>query len=130
MEIQNSKHSHLWSQTFESHSAYLHPFLPPSSESESKSESESQSDSDSESKDNQAVGVLGSLTPEELEKLKEAVDERKKLIITLRGKPWPMRKKLLILRYVTAVFMCMYTSFKMSAICVLSQGVTGVCGEV
>ncbi|KAK9974876.1 hypothetical protein ABG768_022944 [Culter alburnus] len=68
------------------------------SESESKSESESQSDSDSESKDNQAVGVLGSLTPEELEKLKEAVDERKKLIITLRGKPWPMRKKLLILR--------------------------------
>lgn len=99
----------MWSQTFESRSAYLHPFLPPSSESESKSESESQSDSDSESKDNQAVGVLGSLTPEELEKLKEAVDERKKLIATLRGKPWPMRKKLVILRYVTAVFMCMYT---------------------
>ncbi|XP_077097142.1 transmembrane channel-like protein 1 isoform X1 [Siphateles boraxobius] len=68
------------------------------SESESKSESESQSDSDSESKDNQAVAVLGSLTPEELEKLKEAVDEKKKLIATLRGKPWPMRKKLVILR--------------------------------
>ncbi|KAK7172987.1 hypothetical protein R3I93_002955 [Phoxinus phoxinus] len=68
------------------------------SESESKSEPESQSDSDSESKDNPAVGVLGSLTPEELEKLKEAVDERKKLIATLRGKPWPMRKKLVVLR--------------------------------
>lgn len=50
------------------------------------------------------MGVLGSLTPEELEKLKEAVDERKKLIATLKGKPWPMRKKLVILRYVTAVF--------------------------
>uniref|UniRef100_A0A8C7RQ62 Transmembrane channel-like protein n=1 Tax=Oncorhynchus mykiss TaxID=8022 RepID=A0A8C7RQ62_ONCMY len=34
------------------------------------------------------------LSPEELEKLKEEVDERKKLISTLRGKPWPMRKKL------------------------------------
>uniref|UniRef100_W5KFT2 Transmembrane channel-like protein n=1 Tax=Astyanax mexicanus TaxID=7994 RepID=W5KFT2_ASTMX len=33
-------------------------------------------------------------SPEELERLKEAVDERKKLITTLRGKPWPMRKKL------------------------------------
>lgn len=97
------------SDVWASLSIYLHPFLPPSSESESKSESESQSDSDSESKDNQAVGVLGSLTPEELEKLKEAVDERKKLIATLRGKPWPMRKKLVILRYVTAVFMCVYT---------------------
>uniref|UniRef100_A0A671P7F3 Transmembrane channel-like protein n=1 Tax=Sinocyclocheilus anshuiensis TaxID=1608454 RepID=A0A671P7F3_9TELE len=51
-----------------------------------------------DSKDNQAVGVLGSLTPEELEKLKEAVDERKKLITTLKGKPWPMKKKLVILR--------------------------------
>uniref|UniRef100_A0AAZ3S236 Transmembrane channel-like protein n=1 Tax=Oncorhynchus tshawytscha TaxID=74940 RepID=A0AAZ3S236_ONCTS len=38
------------------------------------------------------------LSPEELEKLKEEVDERKKLISTLRGKPWPMRKKLLTLR--------------------------------
>ncbi|CAB1321645.1 unnamed protein product, partial [Coregonus sp. 'balchen'] len=38
------------------------------------------------------------LSPEELEKLKEAVDERKKRISTLRGKPWPMRKKLLTLR--------------------------------
>uniref|UniRef100_A0A671KKC5 Transmembrane channel-like protein n=1 Tax=Sinocyclocheilus anshuiensis TaxID=1608454 RepID=A0A671KKC5_9TELE len=73
-----------------------------------ESESKSESDSAPESKDNQAVGVLGSLTPEELEKLKEAVDERKKLIATMRGKPWPMKKKLVVLS------------------CVLSQGVTGV----
>ena len=39
------------------------------------------------------------LSPEELEKLKEAVDERKKLILSLRGKPWPMKKKLVTLRY-------------------------------
>lgn len=40
-----------------------------------------------------------SLSPEELEKLKEAVEERKKLIQSLRGKPWSMKKKLLTLRY-------------------------------
>uniref|UniRef100_A0A671KH87 Transmembrane channel-like protein n=1 Tax=Sinocyclocheilus anshuiensis TaxID=1608454 RepID=A0A671KH87_9TELE len=67
-------------------------------ETTSESESKSESDSAPESKDNQAVGVLGSLTPEELEKLKEAVDERKKLIATMRGKPWPMKKKLVVLR--------------------------------
>nr|XP_019949219.1 PREDICTED: transmembrane channel-like protein 1 [Paralichthys olivaceus] len=39
-----------------------------------------------------------SLSPEELEKLKEAVDERKKLIQSLRGKPWRMKKKLITLR--------------------------------
>uniref|UniRef100_A0A3P8WJZ7 Transmembrane channel-like protein n=1 Tax=Cynoglossus semilaevis TaxID=244447 RepID=A0A3P8WJZ7_CYNSE len=39
-----------------------------------------------------------SLSPEELEKLKEAVEERKKLIQSLRGKPWSMKKKLLTLR--------------------------------
>lgn len=33
------------------------------------------------------------LTAEELEKLKEAVEERKKLIQGLRGKPWPMNQK-------------------------------------
>ncbi|XP_047448365.1 transmembrane channel-like protein 1 [Mugil cephalus] len=38
------------------------------------------------------------LTPEQLEQLKEAVDERKKLIQSLRGKPWPMKKKLVTLR--------------------------------
>lgn len=99
-------------------------FLPPSSESESNS--------DSESKDNQPVGVLGSLTPEELEKLKEAVDERKKLITTLKGKPWPMKKKIVTLRYVLSLLllhMCT-PAFIMPASCVLSQGVTGVCGEI
>ncbi|XP_051955773.1 LOW QUALITY PROTEIN: transmembrane channel-like protein 1 [Xyrauchen texanus] len=73
----------------------------PETTSESESKSESESDSDSESKDDkdkEVVGVLGSLTPEELEKLKEAVDDKKKLIATLRGKPWPMRKKLVILK--------------------------------
>ena len=39
------------------------------------------------------------LSPEELEKLKEAVDDRKKLIHTLRGKPWSMKKKLTSLGY-------------------------------
>ncbi|KAM9858168.1 transmembrane channel-like protein 1 [Aulostomus maculatus] len=38
------------------------------------------------------------LSPEELEKLKEAVEERKKLIQSLRGKPWTMKKKLTTLR--------------------------------
>uniref|UniRef100_H2MA69 Transmembrane channel-like protein n=1 Tax=Oryzias latipes TaxID=8090 RepID=H2MA69_ORYLA len=38
-----------------------------------------------------------SLSPDELEKLKEAVDEKKKLIQSLRGKPWPMKKKLVTL---------------------------------
>uniref|UniRef100_A0A3P9ICU9 Transmembrane channel-like protein n=1 Tax=Oryzias latipes TaxID=8090 RepID=A0A3P9ICU9_ORYLA len=39
-----------------------------------------------------------SLSPDELEKLKEAVDEKKKLIQSLRGKPWPMKKKLVTLQ--------------------------------
>ncbi|XP_028435011.1 transmembrane channel-like protein 1 [Perca flavescens] len=39
-----------------------------------------------------------SLTPEELEMLKEAVEEKKKLVQGLRGKPWPMKKKLVTLR--------------------------------
>ncbi|KAK5606806.1 AN1-type zinc finger protein tmc1 [Crenichthys baileyi] len=38
------------------------------------------------------------LSPEELEKLKEAMDEKKKLIQSLRGKPWPMKQKLVTLR--------------------------------
>ncbi|XP_072288977.1 transmembrane channel-like protein 1 [Eucyclogobius newberryi] len=37
-------------------------------------------------------------SPEELEKLKEAVEDRKKLIQGLRGKPWPMKKKLVTLK--------------------------------
>lgn len=46
-----------------------------------------------------------SLSPEELEKLKEAVDEKKKLIQSLRGKPWPMKKKLVTLRYLILFLM-------------------------
>nr|XP_057926942.1 transmembrane channel-like protein 1 [Doryrhamphus excisus] len=38
------------------------------------------------------------LTVEELQELKEEVDERKKLIQSLRGKPWLMKKKLMSLR--------------------------------
>lgn len=38
------------------------------------------------------------MTEEELAKLKEAVEEKKKLISTLRNKPWSMKKKLKILR--------------------------------
>ncbi|XP_061905597.1 transmembrane channel-like protein 1 [Entelurus aequoreus] len=39
-----------------------------------------------------------SLTAEDLQELKEEVDDRKKLIQSLRGKPWPMKKKLSTLR--------------------------------
>lgn len=38
------------------------------------------------------------LTADELEKLKEAVEERKKLIQGLRGKPWSMKQKLVTLK--------------------------------
>ncbi|KAF7250461.1 Transmembrane channel-like protein 2 [Varanus komodoensis] len=38
------------------------------------------------------------LTEEELAKLKEAVEEKKKLIATLRNKPWNMKKKLQVLK--------------------------------
>uniref|UniRef100_A0A8C2WCQ9 Transmembrane channel-like protein n=1 Tax=Cyclopterus lumpus TaxID=8103 RepID=A0A8C2WCQ9_CYCLU len=49
---------------------------------------------DNDEEDNEEVEVRPeSLSSEELEKLKEAVDERKKLIQVLRGKPWPMKKK-------------------------------------
>uniref|UniRef100_A0A4W5JZ48 Transmembrane channel-like protein n=1 Tax=Hucho hucho TaxID=62062 RepID=A0A4W5JZ48_9TELE len=62
-----------------------------SSEHESSEEEEDEEEKEGEEKPDV-------LSPEELEKLKEEVDERKKLISTLRGKPWPMRKKLLTLR--------------------------------
>ena len=53
-----------------------------------------------EEEDEEEVGiVVGALTPEELEKLKEAVDDRKKLVSTLRVKPWSMMKKLQTLKY-------------------------------
>ncbi|KAJ7335542.1 hypothetical protein JRQ81_013483, partial [Phrynocephalus forsythii] len=38
------------------------------------------------------------LTEEEMAKLKEAVEEKKKLIATLRNKPWNMKKKLEVLK--------------------------------
>lgn len=45
------------------------------------------------------TGVMPELlSPEELERMKETTDGRKKLIKSLRGKPWPMKKKLAILR--------------------------------
>lgn len=44
--------------------------------------------------------AVDSLSEEELEKLIEAIDEKKKLITTLKAKPWPMRKKLHVLRYI------------------------------
>lgn len=40
----------------------------------------------------------GLRSPEELERMKEATEERRNLIQSLRGKPWPMKKKLLSLR--------------------------------
>lgn len=58
--------------------------------------SEADDSSDEDSEDEQVRPE--SLSPEELEKLKEAVDERKKLIQSLRGKPWSMKKKLVTLR--------------------------------
>ncbi|XP_069502691.1 transmembrane channel-like protein 2 [Ambystoma mexicanum] len=39
-----------------------------------------------------------SMTEEEMEKLKEQVEEKKKLIATIRNKPWRMKKKLSLLR--------------------------------
>uniref|UniRef100_A0A8C9WC85 Transmembrane channel-like protein n=1 Tax=Scleropages formosus TaxID=113540 RepID=A0A8C9WC85_SCLFO len=59
----------------------------------SSSESEELSADEEESQEEKDV-----LTQEELEKLKEAVEEKKKLIANLRGKPWPMSKKLVTLR--------------------------------
>lgn len=50
----------------------------------------SSSDSDSEEEP---------ITEEELAKLKEEVEEKKKLIATLRNKPWKMKKKLSVLKY-------------------------------
>ncbi|XP_062399816.1 transmembrane channel-like protein 1 [Sardina pilchardus] len=66
--------------------------------SESSEVEELVEEEEEEEEEEDAVVVVGALTPEELEKLKEAVDERKKLIGTLRGKPWPMMKKLQTLK--------------------------------
>uniref|UniRef100_A0A6Q2YWM5 Transmembrane channel-like protein n=1 Tax=Esox lucius TaxID=8010 RepID=A0A6Q2YWM5_ESOLU len=58
----------------------------------------SEQESPDEQEENVGEEKLEVLTPEELEKLKEAVDDRKKLISTLRGKPLPMTRKLQTLR--------------------------------
>ncbi|KAL4623165.1 transmembrane channel-like protein 1 [Arapaima gigas] len=59
----------------------------------SRFSSESEELSEEESEEQKEV-----LTQEELEILKEAVEEKKKLIANLRAKPWPMKKKLITLR--------------------------------
>nr|XP_054587353.1 transmembrane channel-like protein 1 [Nothobranchius furzeri] len=65
---------------------------------ESSSEQEtSEEEDDKETNDDDEVRPE-CLSPEELEKLKEAVEEKKKLIQSLKGKPWPMKKKLVTLR--------------------------------
>ncbi|KAM9447115.1 transmembrane channel-like protein 1 [Clarias gariepinus] len=42
--------------------------------------------------------LVDSLSEEEMEKLIKAINERKKLIATLKAQPWPMKKKLSMLR--------------------------------
>uniref|UniRef100_A0A3B3R4H9 Transmembrane channel-like protein n=1 Tax=Paramormyrops kingsleyae TaxID=1676925 RepID=A0A3B3R4H9_9TELE len=59
---------------------------------------EESSESESFSEGGELPEKKEGFTQEELEQLKEAVDEKRKLIITLKGKPWPMRKKLVTLR--------------------------------
>uniref|UniRef100_A0A8D0H5B5 Transmembrane channel-like protein n=1 Tax=Sphenodon punctatus TaxID=8508 RepID=A0A8D0H5B5_SPHPU len=44
------------------------------------------------------------ITEEEMAKLKEEVEEKKKLIATLRNKPWQMTKKLQVLKYEAQLF--------------------------
>ncbi|NXE62002.1 TMC1 protein, partial [Calcarius ornatus] len=56
-----------------------------------KEKKKSGSGSDSESEEEP-------ITEEELAKLKEEVEEKKKLIATLRNKPWKMKKKLSVLK--------------------------------
>ncbi|OWK61593.1 Transmembrane channel-like protein 2 [Lonchura striata] len=56
-----------------------------------KDKKKSGSGSDSESEEEP-------ITEEELAKLKEEVEEKKKLIATLRNKPWKMKKKLSVLK--------------------------------
>ncbi|KAJ8262909.1 hypothetical protein COCON_G00153660 [Conger conger] len=66
--------------------------------SSSSSEESSSEEDEEEEEPSEEEGVSVTLSPEELEKLKEAVEERKKTIATLRAKPLPMRKKLVTLR--------------------------------
>ncbi|KAG7241501.1 hypothetical protein INR49_025702, partial [Caranx melampygus] len=74
--------------------------------SSSEQETSEVDNEDNAEEDNEEKEVRPeSLSPEELEKLKEAVDEKKKLIQSLRGKPWPMKKKLVTLRYLISFSM-------------------------
>ncbi|KAF6729340.1 Transmembrane channel-like protein 2 [Oryzias melastigma] len=66
-------------------------------ETSSEQETSEEDSEDKEDSEDEEVKPE-SLSPEELEKLKEAVDDKKKLIQSLRGKPWPMKKKLVTLR--------------------------------
>lgn len=54
------------------------------------------------------------ITEEELAKLKEEVEEKKKLIATLRNKPWKMKKKLSVLKY--GLISIMNTCFALSIV--------------
>ncbi|XP_068995165.1 transmembrane channel-like protein 1 [Embiotoca jacksoni] len=66
---------------------------------ETSSEQETSEEDDNAEEENEEEELRPEcLSPEELEELKEAVDERKKLMQCLRGKPWPMKKKLVTLR--------------------------------
>ncbi|KAM6931404.1 transmembrane channel-like protein 1 [Xenentodon cancila] len=66
---------------------------------ETSSEQETSEEEDGKDEDSEDEQVRPEcLSPEELERLKEAVDERKKLVQGLRGKPWTMKKKLVTLR--------------------------------
>uniref|UniRef100_A0A3B4B8E5 Transmembrane channel-like protein n=1 Tax=Periophthalmus magnuspinnatus TaxID=409849 RepID=A0A3B4B8E5_9GOBI len=65
---------------------------------ETSSEQESSEEENEEEEQTDDVVRPETLTPEELEKLKEAVEDRKKLIQGLRGKPWPMKQKLVTLK--------------------------------
>uniref|UniRef100_A0A8C8DVW5 Transmembrane channel-like protein n=1 Tax=Oryzias sinensis TaxID=183150 RepID=A0A8C8DVW5_9TELE len=82
-----------------------------------KSEHET-SEQDSEDKENSEDKEVKpeSLSPDELEKLKEAVDEKKKLIQSLRGKPWPMKKKLVTLKRQETLRIQNFENFKTACI--------------
>ncbi|XP_067084561.1 LOW QUALITY PROTEIN: transmembrane channel-like protein 1 [Osmerus mordax] len=65
-----------------------------SSSQQESSEEEAEEEEEEEEGGEEEEVKPETLSPEELEKLKEAVDDRKKLIHTLRGIPWSMKKKL------------------------------------
>ncbi|KAM4807971.1 transmembrane channel-like protein 1 [Rhinophrynus dorsalis] len=53
---------------------------------------------DKKKKDDGSDSEEDAITEEELDKLKEAVEEKKKLIATIRNKPWKMKQKLVVLK--------------------------------